>query len=68
MSISRADRSRLADWWFTVDRVLLWAIGALIAIGLVLSFAASPAVALKKGFSTYYFVERHFFFAALGVV
>ncbi len=68
MSISRADKSRLADWWFTVDRALLWALGALIAIGLVLSFAASPAVALKKGFSTYYFVERHFFFAGLGIV
>ena len=30
--------------------------------------AASPAVALKKGLPTYYFVERHVFFAALGTL
>ncbi|MEQ1716428.1 MAG: putative peptidoglycan glycosyltransferase FtsW [Hyphomicrobium sp.] len=65
MKWTRADKSRLAQWWFTVDHVLLSAILSLIAIGLVLSLAASPAVALKKGFSTYHFVERHVVFAAL---
>jgi cell division protein FtsW len=43
MSISRAQRGGLADWWFTVDRVALFAMLALIAIGLMLAFAASPA-------------------------
>ncbi|HEX7726279.1 MAG TPA: FtsW/RodA/SpoVE family cell cycle protein [Rhizomicrobium sp.] len=33
----------MADWWFTVDRVALFAMLALIAIGLMLAFAASPA-------------------------
>lgn len=65
MKLTRADRSRLAEWWFTVDHALLSAFFALIGIGLVLSLAASPAVALKKGFSTYHFVERHILFAAL---
>ncbi len=68
MRLSRADRSRVADWWFTVDHVLVGAILALIVAGLVFSLAASPAVALRKGLPTYYFVERHFFFSALGVV
>jgi cell division protein FtsW len=43
MSISRADRGGLADWWFTVDRVALFVMIALIGIGLMLAFAASPA-------------------------
>ncbi len=68
MRLSRADRSRVGDWWFTVDHVLVGAILALIVAGLVLSLAASPAVALRKGLPTYYFVERHLFFSALGVV
>jgi cell division protein FtsW len=33
----------LADWWFTVDRVALFVMLALIGIGLMLAFAASPA-------------------------
>jgi cell division protein FtsW len=67
MRISRTDRSLFAEWWFTVDRVLLAAILALIGIGLVLSLAASPAVALKKGLPAFHFVERQMVFAAIGV-
>lgn len=43
MTISRANRGGLADWWFTVDRVAFFAMLALIGIGLMLAFAASPA-------------------------
>lgn len=68
MKLSRSDRSLLAEWSFTIDRGLLAALLSLIAIGVVLSVAASPAVALKKGLPTYYFVERHVFFAALGTI
>lgn len=67
MRLSRTDKSRFAEWSFTIDRALLTAFMSLVGIGLVLSLAASPAVALKKGFSTYYFVERHVVFAGLGV-
>jgi cell division protein FtsW len=66
MKFSRADRSLLAEWSFTIDRGLLMAMLVLIAVGVVLSFAASPAVALKKGLPTYHFVERHLVFAVLG--
>lgn len=68
MRLTRADRSRLAEWWFTVDHVLLTAFLGLIGIGLVLSLAASPAVAIKKGLSTYHFVERHAVFAVLSAL
>jgi cell division protein FtsW len=66
--ISRADRSRFAEWWFTVDRQLLALIGVLMVSGLLLSLAASPAIAIKRGFATYHFVYRQFFFAALATV
>jgi cell division protein FtsW len=68
MSISRSDRSLLADWWFTVDRLLLTAILALLGVGLVVSLAASPGVALKKGLTPFHFVERHVVFAGAGVM
>ncbi len=43
MTLSRARRGGFASWWWTVDRVALFAMFALIAIGLMLAFAASPA-------------------------
>jgi cell division protein FtsW len=43
MSLSRTDKSGFSSWWWTVDRVALLAMLALIAIGLTLAFAASPA-------------------------
>ena len=67
MRVSRADRGRLAEWWFTVDHALLFAMLVLVATGIVLSLAASPAVALKKGFTAFYFVERHLLFSAIAV-
>jgi cell division protein FtsW len=41
--ISRTDRTSFADWWWTIDRVALFSMLALIIIGLMLAFAASPA-------------------------
>ncbi len=43
MSFSRADKSSFARWWWTIDRIALAGVLALIAIGLVLACAASPA-------------------------
>ncbi|MDX2159387.1 MAG: putative peptidoglycan glycosyltransferase FtsW [Hyphomicrobiaceae bacterium] len=68
MRLTRSDRSLVAEWWFTVDRQLLAALLVLIGAGLVLSLAASPAVAVKKGLPPFYFAERHFVFAGLGMI
>jgi cell division protein FtsW len=67
MRLSRAERSRLVDWWFTVDRALLAAILVIVGAGLLLSLAASPSIALKRGLPTFYFVERHAVFALVSV-
>lgn len=64
---ARPERSVLTDWWFSVDRALLTAFLALFAIGVIVTPAASPAIALKKGFSAFHFVERHVVFAVAGV-
>jgi len=61
---SRAERSRVADWWFTVDKLLIAAFVVLIIGGIVLSLAASPAVAERIGIDdTFHFVKRQAIFA-----
>ena len=68
MSFSRADRSLVAEWWFTVDRALIAVVLILVGAGIVLSLAASPAVAVRKGLPTFHFAERHLVFAVAGVI
>jgi len=68
MRFSRADKSRLTEWWFTADFVALTAILMLVGIGLVLSLAASPSVALRAGLTAYHFVSHHAVYAGVGVV
>lgn len=59
MPIARSDQSVLGRWWWTVDHWILGAIAALLVAGILLIQAASPAVAMQHGWSSYYFVERH---------
>lgn len=66
--LSRADDSILARWWWTVDRFLLVLVVLLIAIGLLLSFAASPAVAERLGLSPFHFAIRQSIFAGISLV
>jgi cell division protein FtsW len=62
--ISRIERTRFADWWWTVDRMMLAAIAVLMMTGIVLSLAASPAVATRIGLDAFYFVNRHAMYLA----
>ena len=59
MRITRADRSVLSDWWFTIDRLMFFGLLLLMGAGLVLSFAASPPIAAKYDLEPFYFVRRH---------
>ncbi len=60
--MSRAQRSPLADWWWTVDRWTLAAIGVLMVLGLVLTLAGSPPEAERVGLPSFYFVNRQVMF------
>ena len=62
--ISRVERTRFANWWWTVDRLMLAAIAVLMMTGIVLSLAASPAVATRIGLDPFYFVNRHAMYLA----
>ena len=62
MQFSRANRSVIAQWWWTVDRWMLVALFILVILGAVLSLAASPAVANRLGLSSFHFVYRHALF------
>ena len=68
MPLARDEPSVLTDWWFTVDRLLLAGILAIAGAGIVLSLAASPAMAIRRGLPAFHFVERQLVFAALAVV
>src|SRR3954454_1948147 len=60
--MSRAERSPLGDWWWTVDRLLLAGLAALMVSGLVFLMAGGPPVAERLGLSTFHFVNRQVLF------
>ncbi|MDP6708272.1 MAG: FtsW/RodA/SpoVE family cell cycle protein, partial [Alphaproteobacteria bacterium] len=60
--LARTDTSIVGRWWWTVDRWMLLALGLLIAAGALLALAASPAVAERIGFDSFYFARRQLMF------
>lgn len=66
--VSRAQRSVIGDWWWTIDRALLGALFILMVIGVVLLMAGGPPVASRLGLPTFHFVSRQavFLIPALG--
>ena len=60
--ISRAQRTPLSEWWWTVDRLLVGAILTLMLIGIVLLLAASPPVAIRLGIDPFHFVHKQALF------
>ncbi len=68
-AFARTDRSRLGVWWWTMDRWLLGVVGCLIVLGVMLSFAASPAAAARMNVQDpFHFAIRQCVFAAIGSV
>ncbi|OAN44464.1 putative lipid II flippase FtsW [Magnetospirillum moscoviense] len=62
MSFGRTDTSILGRWWWTVDRWTIAALLTLAGIGLLLTMAASPAVADRIGAEPFHFIRRQFIF------
>src|ERR1700721_4603241 len=60
--ISREQRTPLSEWWWTVDRLQLAAVVALMLAGIILSLAASPPVATRIGLDPFHFFNRHVLF------
>jgi cell division protein FtsW len=50
-----------------IDYLLLFAVIALLSVGLLMVFSASPTMGLKYG-DSYYFIKRHIFYLLVGGV
>ena len=69
-AFSRNDQSPLAKWFWTVDRGLLAAALTLVALGVALSFASSPAAILADQSITdpFHYSWRMIVWASMGLV
>ena len=68
MSFGRTDTSTVGRWWWTVDRWSIAALCGLIGVGMLLTMAASPAVAERIGADSFHFVRRQFAFLVPALV
>ncbi|HEX6012611.1 MAG TPA: cell division protein FtsW, partial [Geminicoccaceae bacterium] len=60
--VPRTDRTLVGNWWWTVDRTMLGGVALLALVGLVLIFAASPAVGERVYGAEMHFVLKHLLF------
>src|SRR5205814_6177811 len=68
-AFARSDRSAIGVWWWTVDRWMLGVVALLIAVGVVIAFAASPAAAARMNIGDpFHFAVRQCLFAAISAV
>ncbi|MDB5445633.1 MAG: divB, partial [Phenylobacterium sp.] len=64
-AFARSDRTAVGVWWWTVDRWMLGVAALLIAIGVALSFASSPAAAMRMNIGDpFHFAVRQCVFGA----
>jgi len=68
MPLDRTNTSIFGRWWWTIDRLNLFALLLLIAIGSILVTAGSPPVAKRLDLPAFYFVHRHEVFLLLGLI
>jgi cell division protein FtsW len=63
-AFARSDRTPIGVWWWTVDRWMLGVVALLIGIGVLMSFAASPAAAARMNIGDpFHFAVRQCVFA-----
>ncbi len=68
MLLNRSHRGLLAQWWFTVDRGLMSAVLLLMAMGVLISMAASPPVAERIGVDPFHFFRNQLLFLLPAIV
>ena len=52
----------LYNWWRSIDRNIFISTIILIVIGCLISFVATPSIAIKYNLEPYYFVKKHLIF------
>ncbi|MCK5041031.1 MAG: putative lipid II flippase FtsW [Sphingomonadales bacterium] len=67
IAFARSDNSHVSRWWWELDRWMFGTLLLLIAVGLLLTVAASPAVAERLGLNSFHFVKRQAVFMVMGI-
>ncbi len=67
MLITRSDRSNIAIWWWTIDRLLLTSFFILLIFGVFLVMASSQHLAESFNISSHYFTLRHILFGLISL-
>ena len=68
-AFARTDQTRMSLWWWTTDHILLGVVTILMLLGVLLSFASSPAAAARMNLGDpFHFAVRQCVFAAVGAV
>lgn len=65
--IARTDSSLIGQWFWTVDHWLILAVILLLATGVIMNSAASPAIAIKMNVDEFHFVRRHVVFLPIAI-
>ena len=70
VGFSRQSDKLFVKWWWTVDKVILFASLVLLAIGIILDITASPAVARTIKVDDFWFVRKQiiYVFLSLGTI
>ena len=66
--IVQSGEAVLPRWWRTVDRVTIFCIFSLFAIGILLGFAASTPLAERNGLDPFHYVTRQAAFGGLALM
>ena len=67
MFIQRTDKSRLAKWWFGLDKAIFLETLFLIGIGVFMIFAASPYSAIRAKLSGSYYIHKYLGYVGIGI-
>lgn len=67
MTFDRHKRNIISSWWWTVDRITLIAVLAMVGVGAVLVSTASPAVAERIGLPGFHFIKLQMVYLALSL-
>ena len=68
IAFARTDTSVMGRWWWTVDRWTIAALAVTVAVGAILSLAASPSTADRLGLDSFHFVRRQFIYLPAALI
>lgn len=68
MLFDRKALNPLVKWWIDIDRVNFLLVLSLIVFGLIMTFSASPAIALRISDDKFFFIKKQIFFVAVSII